>query len=157
MTIKNFLHVSIGISDPKKSIPFYRDILGFKVEKEIPWKGPGPSKVMDTGPSEFTTWLLTNGAYRLELIWYKKPKSPKLTRKPKMNHLGLSHMTIGVDDSPKTMRELKKKGVKVLERTLGSFNDGNPNSQFLFEDPDGFIIETYTAPKDGKLPYGNQD
>ncbi len=155
MAIKNFLHVSIGISDPKRSIPFYRDILGFKVEKELPWSGPGPSKVMDTGPSKFTTWLLTNGVYRLELIHYNRPKSPKLARRPKMNSLGLSHLTVGVDDSPRTMRQLKAKGVKVLEHTLGSFNEGSPNSQFLFEDPDGFIIETYTVPRDGVLPYGD--
>ncbi len=44
MPITQFLHVSIGISDPEKSVPFYRDILGFKLIAEIRYdkSGAGP-------------------------------------------------------------------------------------------------------------------
>ena len=60
MPITNFLHVSICISDPEKSVPFYRDVLGFKLEAEQHYSGPGPSTVMDVGDSEFTVWLMTS-------------------------------------------------------------------------------------------------
>ncbi|MEE9284201.1 MAG: VOC family protein [Dehalococcoidia bacterium] len=156
MAIKEFLHVSICISDPDRSVPFYRDILGFELVREIPWSSPGPSRVMDVGDSEFTTWLMTNGGYRLELIHYARPQSPPLSATPKMNSLGLSHMTVGVDDARKTMQELKARGVKVLEHTLGAFLEDERDSMFLFEDPDGFIIEAYTVRPDGKLPYGER-
>lgn len=155
MAIKEFLHLSICISDPEKSVQFYRDVLGFKLVREIPWRGPGPSRVMDVGDSEFTTWLMTNGGYRLELIHYARPKSPSLASTPKMNSLGLSHMTVGVDDAHKTMQELKARGVKVLDHTLGSFMEGERDSMFLFEDPDGLLIEAYTVRPDGSLPYGD--
>ena len=153
MAIKEFLHISIGISDPEKSVPFYRDILGFKVIRSTTYKDPGPDKVMDVGDSEFTVWLMTNGTFRLELIHYAHPKAPPLSARPKMHHLGLSHLTLGVDDARATMEELKAKGVKVLEHTYGSFEADNPNSMFLFEDPDGFLVEAFTMRPSGELPY----
>ncbi|MCH8191735.1 MAG: VOC family protein [Chloroflexi bacterium] len=155
MAIKEFLHLSICISDPEKSVPFYRDVLGFALVRSMDYSGPGPSGVMDVGDSEFTVWLMTNGGYRLELIHYARPKSPPLASTPRMNSLGLSHMTVGVDDARKTMQELKARGVKVLDHTLGSFMDDERDSMFLFEDPDGLLIEAYTVRPDGSLPYGD--
>ena len=155
MAIKEFLHLSICISDPEKSVPFYRDVLGFALVRSMDYSWPGPSGVMDVGDSEFTVWLMTNGGYRLELIHYARPKSPPLASTPRMNSLGLSHMTVGVDDARKTMQELKARGVKVLDHTLGSFMDDERDSMFLFEDPDGLLIEAYTVRPDGSLPYGD--
>jgi catechol 2,3-dioxygenase-like lactoylglutathione lyase family enzyme len=154
MAITQFLHVSICVSDPAKSVPFYRDILGFKLVAEQHYTGEGPSTVMDVPGSDLTVYLMTHETgYRLELMHWKTPTSKPMVHKPKTNHLGLSHLTVGVDDPEKTIRELRAKGVKVLEHTRGSFVPGMPTSQFLFEDPDGFLIETYTAPKGGPLPY----
>lgn len=153
MAVKEFLHVSICISDSDKSLPFYTDILGFKLIRTMTYQDSGPDAVMDLGPSKFTVWLLTNGTYRLELIQYDHPKSPKVQSPPKMNHLGLSHLTVGVDDAVKSIKEFRSKGIKVLDRTLGSFAPENPESMFLFEDPDGFLIEAYTVRPGGELPY----
>ncbi|MBI3744901.1 MAG: VOC family protein [Chloroflexi bacterium] len=156
MAINRFLHISICISDPAKSIPFYEDVLGFKTEKVLDWSGPGPSGVMDVGDSEFTTWLMTQNGYRLELIHYKRPASPPHAITPRVNLLGFSHMTLGVDDAEKTMRELEAKGVKVRRHTHGAFYPSEEKTMFLFEDPDGLIIEAFTARPDGALPYGNE-
>jgi methylmalonyl-CoA/ethylmalonyl-CoA epimerase len=154
MAITNFLHVSIGISDPAKSIPFYRDILGFKVIAERRYTGPGPSQVMGFEQSDFTVWLLTNGSYRLELIHFKNPPSPPITQKAMTNALGLSHLTVGIDNPDETIAQLKAMGVKVLDSTRGDFDGRHPGSMFLFEDPDGFLIETYYQEPGKRLPYG---
>lgn len=154
MAIHTFLHVSIGISDPERSVLFYRDILGFKVVAELHYDGPGPSTVMGFKESDFTVWLLTNGSYRLELIHFKNPLSTPLAARPMTNSLGLSHLTVGVDDPEGTIEELKAKGVKVLEHTRGNFVEGGPGPMFLFEDPDGFLIEAYVAERGARLPYG---
>lgn len=155
MPIANFLHVSICISNPEKSIPFYRDVLGFEVVGEQSYSGPGPSTVMDVGEAEFTVWLLTNDGYRLELIHFDRPKSPPPKDPPRTNTLGLSHLTVGVRDPEATLQALKARGVVVRERTKGNFPEAAAGFQFLFEDPDGFLIETYTVPEDGNLPvYG---
>ena len=44
--------------------------------------------------------------------------------------------------------------MKVWEHTIGNFVEGGPGFMFRFEDPDGFLIETYMARPDGKYPYG---
>lgn len=152
MPITNFLHISICISDPEKSVPFYRDVLGFEVVGEQRYCDAGSSTVMDVGDSDFTVWLLTNDSYRLELIHYERPKSPPLKDRPRANTLGLSHLTVGVVDPEKTLEELKARGVVVREHTRGNFPEATSGFMFLFEDPDGFLIETYTVPEDGNLP-----
>ena len=158
MPISNSLHVSICISDPEKSVPFYRDVLGFEVINEQRYDDAGASKVMDVGDSDFTVWLLTNDGYSLELIHYQHPKSPPLGEVPRANTLGLSHLTIGIVDAEKTLQELKARGIVVREHTLSNFPEADAQTQFLFEDPDGFLIETYTVPEDGNLPvYGDSD
>ena len=158
MLITNFLHISLCISDPEKSIPFYRDVLGFKLVAEQRYSDPGSSTVMDVGDSDFTVWLLTNDSYRLELIHFERPKSPPLKDRPRTNTLGLSHLTVGVTDPERTLQELKARGVVVREHTKGNFPEATSGFQFLFEDPDGFLIETYTVPEDGKLPvYGGTE
>ncbi len=153
MSIDSFLHVSICVSDPAKSVPFYRDVLGFKVEAEQHYSGPGPSAVMDVGDCELTVWLLRNDDQRLELIHFEKPESPPQAAKPQVNHLGLSHLTVGVKDPARALAELKARGVSVREHTRGNFIEGSDGFQFLFEDPDGLLIEVYTLPADGKPPY----
>ena len=153
MPVDSFLHVSICISDPSQSVPFYRDVLGFEVEAEQHYSGPGPSAVMDVGDCELTVWLLRNGDQRLELIPFEKPESPPLAAPPPVNFLGLSHFTVGMKDPAGTLEELKARGVVVREHTRGNFIEGNDGFQFLFEDPDGLLIEAYTIPADGKLPY----
>jgi catechol 2,3-dioxygenase-like lactoylglutathione lyase family enzyme len=140
MSITQFLHVSICVSDPGKSVPFYRDILGFKLAAEQHYTGPGPSTVMDLADCNFTVWLMTNDSYRLELIHFKNPPSPPLKTERKTNSLGLSHLTVGVDGPEKLIQELKAKAVKVLEHTKGNVADG-------------FIIETYMANRGDPLPY----
>jgi catechol 2,3-dioxygenase-like lactoylglutathione lyase family enzyme len=155
MAITQFLHVSIGISDPQKSVPFYRDVLGFKEIAKIRYDKPGPAQVMGFAKAEFTVWLLMRDGYRLELIHFDQPASPPLREPPQTNALGLSHLTVGITEPEKTLAELKARGVKVREHTIGNFEESAPGFMFLFEDPDGFPIEAYVARPDGKFPYGN--
>jgi catechol 2,3-dioxygenase-like lactoylglutathione lyase family enzyme len=155
MAITQFLHVSIGISDPEKSVPFYRDVLGFKEIAKLRYDRPGPAKVMGFNKAEFTVWLMMRDGYRLELIHFDEPLSPPLRQRPQTNSLGLSHLTVGITDPERTMAELKARGVRVWEHTIGNFEENAPGFMFLFEDPDGFLIEAYMARPDGKFPYGN--
>jgi catechol 2,3-dioxygenase-like lactoylglutathione lyase family enzyme len=153
MAVTSFLHVSICISDPERSVPFYRDVLGFQVADVQHYAGPGPSTVMDVGDAELTVWLLRRGETRLELIWFARPKSAAPAERPRTNAIGLSHLTVGVDDPDRTIRELEARGVKVRRHTRATFVDGVPGYQFLFEDPDGLLIEAFTEWPDQKPPY----
>ncbi len=153
MAVQQFLHVSICVSDPDRSVPFYRDVLGFEVADVQHYKGPGPSTVMDVGDAELTVWLLKKDGTRIELIHFERPPSEPFAAPPRTNTLGLSHLTVGVDDPDRTIRELEERGIKVRHHTRGTFVDSAPGYQFLFEDPDGLLIEAYTMWPDGEPPY----
>ena len=101
MPITQFVHVSIGVSDPEKSVPFYRDILGFKLIATLHYDKPGPAKVMGFKEANFTVWLMMRDGFRLELIHFIHPKSEPLRDRPRTNALGLSHLTVGIQDPGK--------------------------------------------------------
>ena len=137
VAITQFLHVSIGISDPEKSVPLYRDVLGFKVIAELRYDKLGPAKVMGFEEADFRVRLMMRDGYRPELIHFDNPRSDPLRDRPRTNSLGLSHLTVEITDQDKTLAELKARGVKVWEHTIGNFVEGAPGFMFLFEDPDG--------------------
>jgi len=136
-------------------MPFYRDVLGFREIAKIRYDQPGPARVMGFSEAAFTVWLMMRDGCRLELIHFDQPKSPPLGQPPQTNALGLSHLTVGITDPEKTLAELKARGVRVREHTIGNFDENAPGFMFLFEDPDGFLIEAYVARPDGRFPYGN--
>ncbi len=71
--------------------------------------------------ADFTVWLMMRDGYRLELIHFDRPKSAPLPQRPRTNSLGLSHLTVGIEEPEKTLAELKARGVKVWEHTVGNF------------------------------------
>ena len=147
--------IAITVSDVGTALPFYRDVLGFKEIARLRYDQPGPAQVMGFKEADFTVWLMMRDGYRLELIHFDQPASPPLRERPQTNALGISHLTVGITDPEKTLAELKARGVKVWEHTIGNFVEAAPGFMFLFEDPDGFLIEAYMARPDGKFPYGD--
>jgi catechol 2,3-dioxygenase-like lactoylglutathione lyase family enzyme len=117
-------HWSLCVADPSVSLPFYREILGWREIKRLDWEGPGPSRVMDVGPARLTTWLLGSGGQRIEIIHFAEPSSPP---RPEPGAPGLSHLSVLVDDVSSTARDLEQRGVRA--RVAGG--------SVTFEDPDG--------------------
>ncbi len=152
-----FIHTSIGVSDMDKAVAFYKDILGFKVVGLRHFKGEEPARVMHVGKhTDFSVALLQRDDQRLELIHFKDPKSPAHPTL-ECNHIGLSHITFLTDDAEGMMRELKAKGVEVLEGTLGALSEQRPGKIFLFRGPDGVICEVSQLAPGAPKPYLEED
>jgi catechol 2,3-dioxygenase-like lactoylglutathione lyase family enzyme len=81
---------------------------------------------------------------RLQIIQSGTPVSSARLNQH-FDQLGLSHMTVCIVDTEATIEMLRSRGVRVREHTRGKFVAEAQEDQFLFEDPDGNIIETYTA------------
>ena len=95
--IAHLSHWSLCVADPARSLPFYRDVMGWKECAVIEWEGEGPSIVMDVGPARLTTWLLAAGDQRIEIIHFTEP--PVIARPGSgATGTGLAHMTVTVDD-----------------------------------------------------------
>src|SRR5581483_10110360 len=145
---------SICVSDPERSLAFYREILGFALVSSQDWEGPGPSTVMGTPDSQFTTWLLTRDGQRLELIHWRRPVSAPPPRPFPTNQVGLSHLTVFVDDTEAFAAEVRARGVTVREETWGSFLPDASRRFVLIDDPDGIPIEVVEHPGSLRNPYG---
>jgi catechol 2,3-dioxygenase-like lactoylglutathione lyase family enzyme len=131
-------HWSLCVADPLRSLPFYKELLGWQETGVIDWSGPGPSQVMDVGPAQLTTWLLAVSGQRIEIIHFAQPISP-LPSKRDPHSPGLSHLTVLVDDPKKTADEL-------LERGLDAALTKGPDDEAVeFNDPDGNVIYGVTS------------
>jgi catechol 2,3-dioxygenase-like lactoylglutathione lyase family enzyme len=121
---------TLTVADLGASLTFYRDVLG--------------CTHLATLDSNRVHCMEKDGQ-RFRLVECRTPVDSPDTTRP-FNQLGLSHMTVSIVDIDATIAKLKSVGVRVREHTRGKFRDDSPEDQFLFEDPDGNIIETYTAP-----------
>jgi catechol 2,3-dioxygenase-like lactoylglutathione lyase family enzyme len=136
--VQHLSHFSLCVSDPDGTRPFYEQMLGLELVAAMDWKGDGPSRVMDVGDAMLTTWLYTRDGQRIEIIYFDEPRSPRRP-KPQLDDLGLSHLTFEVDDLDAAARSLRRAGVVVHDPSTHA-----DDSWFLFEDPEGNLVQAVT-------------
>lgn len=69
ISVRNFSHVSVYVTDLEQSLPFYRDALGLEVLFEADLDGPGLDAVtQSTGASGRMVGLHVPGGMSIELI-----------------------------------------------------------------------------------------
>jgi glyoxylase I family protein len=106
-------HVSINVSDPSVSVPFYTDVLGGRVREDRPELSIGGA------------WI-DLGSTQVHLI--EAPVPPNLGQ----------HFAILVEDLDEAVAELRAKGVEVRDPVAIG-----PNRQTFLDDPDGNAIELH--------------
>ncbi|MGO8861857.1 MAG: VOC family protein [Acidimicrobiales bacterium] len=140
--VRHLSHWSLCISDPGRSLPFYREVLGWEDLGAMKWEGEGPSRVMDVGPAEFTTWLLAAGDQRVEIIHFDRPaverRSGAGTEAP-----GLARLNVEVDDVRAAAERLAETGAPAtLDEVEGT------GTVLVTRDPDGVEIRCAAQPLD---------
>lgn len=119
-------HIAIICSDYKKSVEFYKDILGFKVLSEN----------YRADRKSYKTDLALNGDYVIELFSFPNP--PKRLTNPEAT--GLRHLAFAVDDVEKAVKELDNLKVEHEDIRIDEYT----SKRFVFfKDPDGLPIELY--------------
>ncbi len=113
--------VTINVSDMKRSIQFYRDVLGFSVQSESPHRS-----VLDVGGS--AKIALHKGVRRTELFEH----TPLA---------GRASIGFSVENLDKAMEELKARGA-IFESEPSPRGGGNSMVVEL-ADPDGFQITIF--------------
>ncbi|MFD2594339.1 SMU1112c/YaeR family gloxylase I-like metalloprotein [Sphingobacterium griseoflavum] len=126
LSLKAVHHIAIICSDYKKSIAFYRDILGLALLSET-YRPDRQSYKAD---------LALEGRYIIELFSFPSPPS----RLSYPEAVGLRHLAFTVDDVSETVNILTGRGV-VCEPIR---RDKQTGKRFFFTaDPDGLPIEFY--------------
>ena len=124
MKISKIDHVSINVTDIKKSLDFYGRVLGLTQQQTV-----------DCGDFNITYFALPDGS-RLELFDYHG-KSRNNSREE--NEVGLRHIAFQVEDVAAHEKFLSAEGVQITLSTCDLPNLGA--RVLLFLDPNGVTLE----------------
>jgi glyoxylase I family protein len=123
--IKDSIDLGIVISDPAKSLAFYRDLLGMKDEGEMEVRGGRMYRLMC-------------GTSLVKLVKMDREPEGKPAGGGPGRGFGLRYFTIHVDDLRGLVGQLESQGVKLLVPPT----EGRPGVVMaMVNDPDGNIVE----------------
>jgi lactoylglutathione lyase len=130
-------HLGQCVSDLERSRAFYENALGFTFWRILELDDhPSDQLLQLQAPLGFRACYLKQGSFVLELLHFAgEGAAPGPFRARPMNELGLTHISLSVDDIPATCALVEQYGGEVLRAT-------ELDSQSLFvRDPDGQLIE----------------
>jgi glyoxylase I family protein len=140
-------HVGICVSDWKRSLRFYHDVLGFRYVRELELSGEPGSTLLQLEDVDFRAITLEREGLRIELLHYERPGHVCGQIPRPMNQLGLTHLALRVDDLDALVKELEEARVDVREETSIEVPKANAKAVFI-TDPDGTLIELVQQPGD---------
>jgi glyoxylase I family protein len=137
------LQIGLCVSDLDRSVKFYTEALGFKVEGNRVPIPKALGKLLEM-PADFdmTIQFVSKNGVRLELISFKNP-AVKSEGKRAMNQAGLTHIALQVTDFDATVAAIKKLGGTAADATM--LNAG-PAKYMFCTDPDGTRLEITMPP-----------
>jgi glyoxylase I family protein len=138
-----FSHIGICVSDIDRSSRFYCEGLGFE-QVAAHHVGPEFAALMELDGVELESRMLARDGVTIELLGYVAPDHiGEATRRP-MNQLGLTHLSLRVDDVDEVASRIESLGGAVVGGTRTRMGD---SLDFLYcTDPDGIRIELMHLP-----------
>lgn len=133
-------HVGICISDWKRSLRFYHDALGFRYVDELELEGEPSDTLLRLRDVALRAITLEREGMRIELRHYASPGHVGDGTPRPMNALGMSHLSVRVDDLDALLPELERAGVEILSETRVDAPEAGTRAVFVV-DPDGTLIE----------------
>ena len=138
--IKEVRHIGISVTNMEKSLKFYRDLLGFKIEREMDESGSHLDNMLSLKNVNVKTIKMSidgKGGTLVELLQFfshaKKPEDSEITR------IGTSHFALTVNNLDEIYEKFKKEGIKFNSSPQTS-PDGYAKVAFCL-DPDNTLIE----------------
>jgi catechol 2,3-dioxygenase-like lactoylglutathione lyase family enzyme len=145
--IESIHHVSFTVSNMKRSVDFYRDILGLRVLWDslaagAEFKGPVADRVTGCPGTELHIVFLAAGENRIELIQYTPAGKPLVDNKA--SDTGSAHICFKTE----SIQDLYDKLVANKVRLHCAPQHLDTAQVLYFRDPDGIILEA----AQGQLP-----
>jgi glyoxylase I family protein len=153
MAVLRFGHLGICVTSLAASVPFYRDLLGFRALTQVEVRGADADKLLGLEGVDQTTVFLERDGIRLALFEFRSPL-PVATRQPRaMNQPGMAAIMLRVDDLDATLAAMRQASVTVLDGTRTDYPAYGSRLVFV-TDPDGTLIELVEIPGDPYTPFG---
>ena len=154
MQAKGVSHIAVCVADLDRSLHFYRDLLGLTVRlhttQDMARRPGAESPEMYQSPRESRTvanvWFDDPGTVQPFLVLTSHPGSRVDGEPIKLDQIGISHISFGVEDVRAYAEELIAKGVS-LAGTLEDFTDDQGVMRTIFVyDPDGILVQFDQGP-----------
>jgi lactoylglutathione lyase len=130
-----FNHTGQVVTDPERSMRFYREVFGFQYWYQFSPEDEAVGKLCSLEPPlSVAAYYLTLGGLVMELIHYAGEGATAAYRPRTMNEPGLTHLSLAVDDIHATARKAVEYGGQVLE-------ESDIGVGLMIRDPDGQLIE----------------
>ena len=147
MAVQHLSHIGICVSNLERSLVFYRDGLGFSEAGKLDASGKPVDTLLELPGTQLHALYLERDGTRIELLYFGEPgHTGDGTARP-MNRLGLTHLSLRVDDLDATVADLARVGGRVLNETRIDNPEFRASAVFVI-DPDGIRIELVEQPGD---------
>ena len=154
MKVNGVSHIAQCVADLERSLHFYRDLLGLTVRlhttQDMARRPGAESAEMYQRPRESRTvanvWFDDPDTAKPFLVLTSHPGRPVEGEPIKLDQIGISHISFGVEDVRGYAEELMSKGVS-LAGTLDDFTDDQGVMRtFFVYDPDGILVQFDQGP-----------
>ena len=141
-----FNHVGHCVTDVERSRRFYEDVLGFDSWRELDAPDEMTAQLLGLPePVGLKAVYLRQGEFVLELLYYAGAGANPPAQARVMNEVGLTHLSVSVEDIDATATKAVECGGRVLERT-------HVGAAVMIRDPDGQLIELLPMGYRASLP-----
>ncbi|MFM8304147.1 MAG: VOC family protein [Actinomycetota bacterium] len=141
-----FNHVGHCVRDLERSRRFYEEVLGFEVWRELEAPDAMTATLLDLPePVGLRAVYLRQGEFVLELLAFTGAGCHPPDRARVMNEIGLTHISVSVDDIDATAAKAVEYGGSVLEQT-------HVGAAVMIRDPDGQLLELLPMGYRASLP-----
>lgn len=128
-------HYGLNVSDMETALSFYRDELGFTVDRRFPM-GDVQGEIIGVDGVEGEIAFLDANGFDIELIAYDAPANENINETMSPHDVGISHFCLEVDDLETCCTRLGR------ERFISRPQKVNDGLQIAYlRDPDGNIVE----------------
>ena len=137
-----FSHFGLCVSELDRSMRFYCDGLGFEPAIRYEVGADFADTLEVSGDIAVVSQFIARDGVSIELLHYTKggvTGSPSATR----NQLGLTHLSLNVDDVDETAAKLVACGGTIVDSTRTKIDnpDGSVSDFVFVADPDGTRVE----------------
>ena len=154
MQAKGVSHIAVCVADLDRSLHFYRDLLGLTVRLHTTQQ-----MARRPGAESAEMYQRARESRTVANVWFDDPETTQpflvLTSHPgsevegepiKLDQIGISHISFGVEDVRAYAEELVAKGVP-LAGTMEDFTDDQGTMRtFFVYDPDGILVQFDQGP-----------
>jgi predicted enzyme related to lactoylglutathione lyase len=140
--VTQFAHVAICVSDIEVSDKFYRDALGFEFDHAVAG-GEVWGKLTELTDFRYRANFYKRDGVMIELLEIESPEVTGSKERRPMNQLGMTHLSLVVNDLDEVLDRIEKCGGRAYGHTMVESSFG----EIIFcTDPDGVRIELWRKP-----------